>query len=44
LAAFANYLATSSRKVARLARELANFTGLLAAWEKRLAGFAGWPA
>jgi len=51
LAAFANYLATSSRKVARLAWELAegawelaNFTGLLAAWEKRLAGFAGWPA
>ena len=51
LAAFANYWATSSHKVARLARELAdgtkelaNFTGLLAAWEKWLAGFAGWPA
>ena len=51
LAAFANYLAKRSHKVAGLARELAegakelaNFTGLLAAWEKRLAGFAGWPA
>ena len=48
LAAFANYWATSSHKVARLARELAegakelaSFTGLLAAWEKRLAGLAG---
>jgi len=51
LAALTNYLAKRSHKVARLARELAegawelaNFTGLLAAWEKRLAGFAGWPA
>ena len=48
MAALANYLAKRSHKVARLARELtegikelANFTGLLAASEKRLAGFAG---
>jgi len=41
LAALANYLAKRSHKVAGLARELANLTGLLAAWEKWLASLAG---